>query len=68
MATQKEKPYMKPADAKEYGIGQAAWYSLLRSGKVKSIKIGRRYVVPRESFLNWYRSCGGQLEAGQRVA
>jgi excisionase family DNA binding protein len=67
MSTDK-KPYVTAAEARQFGIGESAFYRFLREKKIPSIKIGRRYVVPRESFMSWYRSCGGQTEGGSNAA
>jgi excisionase family DNA binding protein len=58
---QNGKPYVTAADAKEFGIGEATWYRLLREGEIKSIKAGKKYIVPRAAFLAWYNSAGGQI-------
>jgi excisionase family DNA binding protein len=63
----KESQYITPIEAKQYGIGIAAWYRLVRSGEIKSIRIGRKYVVPRHSFLAWYNTAGGQIESGRHA-
>ena len=34
-------------------IGRSTAYSLLRSGKIKCIKIGRNYKIPKESVLKF---------------
>jgi excisionase family DNA binding protein len=62
---QQHLPYVKPTEARRYGIGQAAWYRLLHSGEIKAIRVGRRFVVPRAAFLVWYNSAGGQIQGGK---
>lgn len=64
----KQSPFMRPAEAKEYGIGQSAWYKLIRSGEIKTIRVGRKYIVPRAAFLAWFNSAGGQVEGGSNAA
>lgn len=49
---------MTKREAKMYNIGERAWYELLRSGRIKSIRIGRKFVVPRACFLSWYNTAG----------
>ncbi len=34
-------------------IGRSTAYSLLRSGQIKCIKIGRNYKIPKENVLNY---------------
>jgi excisionase family DNA binding protein len=58
---QKLPPYMRPSDAREYGIGTAAWYRLIHIGEIKAIRVGRKLIVPRAAFLAWYNSAGGQI-------
>ena len=36
--------------AREINIGRTAVYGLLRDGKVKSVKIGRRRLIPRDAI------------------
>ena len=55
-------------EAKEYGLSDAAWYRLIREGKIKVIRIGRKIIVPRPAFLVWYNTAGGQVEGGSNHA
>ena len=65
----KESPYMRPGEAKAYGIGTAAWYRLIHEGQIKAIRVGRKLIVPRSAFLNWYNSAAGQVgNRGEHVA
>ena len=42
------------------GLGRSKIYELMTSGHLKSIKIGRRRLVPAESLSSWVRSvCSG---------
>ncbi len=34
-------------------VGRSTAYSLLRSGQIKCIKIGRVYKIPKENVLNY---------------
>jgi hypothetical protein len=61
MGQTQEKPYITYTEAKKYGFGEAAWYRLLRKGEIKSIKVGRRYIVPRACFYAFYNTAGGQI-------
>jgi excisionase family DNA binding protein len=36
--------------AREINIGRTAVYGLLRDGKLKSVKIGRRRLIPRDAI------------------
>ena len=37
-------------------IGKNAAYSLLKSGEVKTIRIGRRYIIPKQSIITYISS------------
>ncbi len=39
----------------ELGISRTTAYSLVQSGEVPSIKIGRSYRIPREMFEAWVK-------------
>jgi predicted DNA-binding transcriptional regulator AlpA len=44
------------------GISRAGAYTLIKSKDFPKIKIGGRYVVPRDKFINWINqnsTCGG---------
>lgn len=34
-------------------IGKNAAYSLLKSGEIKTIRIGRRYIIPKTSIISY---------------
>lgn len=44
--------------AKDLGIGRAAAYSALRAGRIPSIRIGKRFVIPREAVRRWLENAG----------
>ena len=37
-------------------IGNNVAYGLLKSGAIKTIRIGRRYIIPKENVINYIRS------------
>ena len=39
--------------AETMGVCKAKIYSLIRENNFPCIKLGRRYVVPKEAFLKW---------------
>lgn len=52
---------LSPDEArKEYcpQIGRAAFYEALRRGDIPSIRIGKRYVIPRQALEDKFASCG----------
>jgi len=48
--------------ARELGLGRLTVYSALRNGTIPSIRVGKRYVLPRAAIQEWLRSAGGQLK------
>jgi excisionase family DNA binding protein len=40
------------------GLSVGATYDLLESGAMPSIKIGKKYLIPREALIDWINSCG----------
>jgi len=38
-------------------IGRNTAYSLLQNGKVKSIKIGKQYRIPKQFIVEYLESC-----------
>lgn len=41
--------------AKYLRISLPSAYKLVNTGSVPYVKVGNRYVIPRESFLSWLR-------------
>ncbi len=37
-------------------IGNNVAYDLLKSGAIKTIRIGRRYIIPKENVITYIRS------------
>lgn len=48
--------------ARELGLGRLTVYGALRDGTIPSIRVGKRYVLPRAAIQEWLRSAGGQLK------
>jgi excisionase family DNA binding protein len=47
--------------ARELGLGRLTVYGALRDGTIPSIRVGRRYLLPRAAIQEWLRSAGGRL-------
>jgi excisionase family DNA binding protein len=47
--------------ARELGLGRLTVYAALRNGTIPSIRIGKRYVLPRAAIAEWLKSAAGQL-------
>jgi excisionase family DNA binding protein len=50
--------------ARSLGIGRLSVYRLLEEGRLPGIRIGRRWLVTRDAFENWLRTCGVRNDAG----
>lgn len=47
--------FIRPEEIAEHlGCGVSLVYEGLRRGEIPSRRVGRRYLVPRQSFLNWF--------------
>lgn len=40
------------------GVSKPKMYEIIRSGKIRSINIGRKIIVSRQSLINWLRGGG----------
>jgi predicted DNA-binding transcriptional regulator AlpA len=44
------------------GISRAGAYSLIKTKNFPKLKIGGRYIVPKDKFLAWIgENCGGEV-------
>lgn len=50
--------------ARELGISRQKTYAELRSGRIPSIRLGRRFVIPRSAIAEWLRSAGASGGSG----
>jgi len=44
--------------AKRLGIGKMAAYEMLEKGILPGIRLGRRWIVTRQAYEQWERTCG----------
>lgn len=44
--------------AKETGFGINHTYLMLRDGRLPSIRVGKRFFIPRAALNRWLESCG----------
>lgn len=35
------------------GLGRTAVYQIMQKGKIRTIKVGRKYVIPKQSVINF---------------
>jgi excisionase family DNA binding protein len=40
------------------GIGRMAIYGMLERGQLPGIRVGRRWIVTRQAYERWERTCG----------
>jgi excisionase family DNA binding protein len=45
------------------GINRQRVYAGLRDGQIPSIRLGRRFLLPRDAINSWLRTAGGSLRA-----
>ena len=48
--------------ARRLSIGRLAVYSMLEQGIIPGLRLGRRWIITRDAYLTWERTCG--LRAG----
>jgi excisionase family DNA binding protein len=51
------------AAARLCGFGLNYTYALLHEGQMPSIKVGKKYFVPKSALLKWLENCSGQPNA-----
>jgi excisionase family DNA binding protein len=49
--------------AHELGISRQSAYAGLRQGKIPSIRLGRRFIIPRSAIKEWLRKPGEAASA-----
>ena len=47
-------------------IGRLAVYSMLEQGIIPAVRLGRRWIITRQAYLAWERTCGRRAGAGLR--
>jgi excisionase family DNA binding protein len=53
-----------PEIARRLGIGRLAVYGLVESGEIPAIRVGRRWIITRQAYEQWERTCGMVAGAG----
>jgi excisionase family DNA binding protein len=54
--------------ARELGISRQKAYTELRAGRIPSIRLGRRFVIPRAAIAEWLRTAGDSRPTTRPVA
>jgi len=52
--------------ANELGISRQSAYAGLRQGKIPSIRLGKRFIIPRAAIAEWLRRPGESPSAPER--
>ena len=47
-----------PEIADRLSVGRIAVYTMLERGIIPAVRLGRRWIVTRQAFENWERTCG----------
>lgn len=47
--------------AKDLGVSRQSAYTALRAGKIPSIRLGKRFIIPRAAVAAWLESAGRQV-------
>ena len=50
--------------ARRLNIGRLAVYSMLEQGIIPGLRLGRRWIITRDAYLSWERTCGLQAATG----
>jgi excisionase family DNA binding protein len=50
--------------ADRLGIGRLAVYAMLERQLIPAIRLGRRWIITRQAYEHWERTCGMQTGAG----
>jgi excisionase family DNA binding protein len=53
-----------PEISQRLNIGRLAVYALLEQGVMPGIRLGRRWIITRNAYEQWERTCGMQAGAG----
>jgi len=50
--------------ARRLSVGRLAVYSMLEQGIIPGIRLGRRWIITRDAYLTWERTCGLRSTTG----
>ena len=50
--------------ARRLSIGRLAVYSMLEQGIIPGLRLGRRWIITRDAYLTWERTCGRRTGTG----
>lgn len=49
--------------AAELNLSRAKTYEALRKGQIPSIRVGKRFIIPRAAVRRWLDECGDRIPA-----
>jgi len=52
------------AIARRLDVGRLAVYAMLEQGLLPGFRLGRRWIITRNAYDKWERTCGMQARAG----
>jgi excisionase family DNA binding protein len=50
--------------ARRLSLGRLAVYAMLEQGIIPGVRLGRRWIITRDAYLTWERTCGLPAGAG----
>lgn len=50
--------------ARRLGVGRFAVYSMLEKAIIPGVRLGRRWIITRQAYEHWERTCGMRADAG----
>ena len=53
-----------PEIAERLDIGRLTVYALLEQGILPGVRLGRRWIITRQAYEQWERTCGTQARPG----
>ena len=53
-----------PEVAQRLNVGRLAVYAMLEQGIMPGIRLGRRWIITRQAYEQWERTCGMRAGAG----
>jgi len=55
-----------PEIAERLSVGRLAVYTMLEQGIIPGIRLGRRWIITRNAYEQWERTCGMSSVTGLR--
>ncbi len=69
MATNPERTYFLPDELTNHiPVGRTVIYRELRKGTIPSLRIGKRFIIPKAAFFNWLNTAAMPKEGTSNAA